>query len=216
MLKTCLAGLLLVFVMLTGCSNMQVVIPGANRAIFRDEFVPGHTGNWILEHDETGSTAIVPEQMLIEINVPNLVQYATLKEPLFSDFTLEVDGRMMSGSPVSSYGVLFRKQGPQQFYRFAITGDGMYTLERHDADGARLTFTGDWRDAASIKQGLGVTNHLKIVANGPAIALYVNDVLLDQFTDETYAEGSIALDAGTFNDGNLQVAFDNLILLPPQ
>lgn len=206
------AGMLL----LAACSSMEVVIPGASRALFRDEFVPGHTGNWLLEHDETGSTAIVPEQMLIEIAVPDLVQYATLKEPTLSDFTLEVDGRLMAGSPVSSYGVLFRKQGPQAFYRFAITGDGMYTLERHDPDGARLMFTGDWRDSAAINQGLGTTNHLKVTADGPSISLFVNDQLLDQFSDQAYSEGTIALEAGTFRDGSLQVAFDNLIILPPE
>lgn len=207
---------LLSLLLASGCSSMEIVIPGSTKALFRDEFVPGHTGNWSLESDETGSTAIVPEQLLIELHAPHLVQYAMLKEPAFADFTLEVDGRLLSGSPVSSYGVLFRQQGPQQFYRFALTGDGMYILERHDGDGSRVMLTGDWRDATAVKQGLGTTNHFKITAKGSEIALFANGTLLDVFNDASYAQGTIALDAGTFSDGDLQVAFDNLIILPPQ
>ncbi len=208
--------LLLSLLALVGCSSMDIVIPGASRALFHDEFVPGHTGNWLLESDDAGATSIIPEQMLIEINTPNLVQYTALKEPSFTDFTLQVTGRLISGSPVSSYGIHFRKQGPGQFYRFAITGDGMYILERHDPDGARLVLSGDWRESPAINQGLETNNLLQVTAVGPSISVFANDVLLGQFTDEAYAEGTVALEAGTFNDAASQVAFDNLIVIPPE
>ena len=210
-----LAVVLVLILFLASCSDMQVNIPGVSKPIFRDEFVLGETGSWLLENDESGATTIVPEQLLIEINNPQLVQYATLTEPALTDFSLEVDGRILSGSPQSSYGVLFRMQNPQQFYRFEITGDGTYILERHDAGGSRALFMGDWRDAASINQGLNVVNRLGIVAEGPNISLLVNDVILEQITDDAYASGYIGLDAGTFDIAPVQVAFDNLVIFPP-
>ena len=200
---------------LISCSDMQVKIPGVSRPIFREEFVLGETGSWLLESDESGSTTIIPEQLLIEVNEPQLVQYATLTEPAMSDFFLEVEGQILSGSPQSSYGVLFRMQNPQQFYRFEITGDGTYILERHDAGGSRALFMGDWRDAASINQGLNVVNRLGVEAQGSKISLLVNDVLLEQITDDTYSSGYIGLDAGTFDNSPLRVAFDNLVVRPP-
>lgn len=200
---------------LLSCSDVQVNIPGVSKPLFRDDFVLGETGSWILESDETGSATIVPEQLLIEINSPQLVQYATLTEPALADFSLEVDGRILSGSPQSSYGVLFRMQNPQQFYRFEITGDGTYILERHDQGGGRALFMGDWRDAASINQGVNAVNRLGVEAQGPNITLTVNDVLLEQITDDAYASGYIGLDAGTFDMAPVQVAFDNLVIYPP-
>ena len=200
---------------LAACSDMQVTIPGVAKPIVREEFVLGETGSWLLESDDSGSTAIVPEQLLIEVKSPQVVQYATLTEPALADFSLKVDGRILSGSPQSSYGVLFRMQGPQQFYRFEITGDGTYILERHDAGGSRALFMGDWRDAEAINQGLNVVNSLGIEAHGPNISLFVNDVLLEQLADDTYASGNIALDAGTFDLAPAQVAFDNLVVYPP-
>ena len=200
---------------LISCSDVQLSLPGANKPIFREEFIMGETGSWLLESDETGSTTIVPEQLLIEVNNPQLVQYATLTEPALADFSLEVDGRILSGPSQSSYGVLFRMQNPQQFYRFEITGDGTYILERHDEDGSRALFMGDWRDADAINQGINVVNRLGVQAQGSEISLLVNDVLLFQVTDDAYSSGYIGLDAGTFDVAPVQVAFDNLVIHPP-
>jgi hypothetical protein len=210
-----LALLVALIQLLSACSDMQVKIPGVTKPIFHDEFILGQTGMWALESDEAGSTTIVPEQLVIEVKSPNLVQYAVLKELALGDFLLEVDGRIMSGAPQSSYGVLFRMQGPEQFYRFEITGDGLYVVERHDAGGVRAMFAGDWRDSAAIGRGPDVVNRFRVRAQGPNFALYVNDVLLEEVTDTTYPSGNIALDAGTFATAPVQVAFDNLVILPP-
>ena len=60
--------LLLIGLNLIACSTMEVPLPGKGKALFHDEFVQGHIGNWVLESDESGSTVIVPEQLMIELN----------------------------------------------------------------------------------------------------------------------------------------------------
>jgi hypothetical protein len=216
-MKKILSLLLILFMVMlfSSCSTMEVPLPGISKAVFHDEFVQGHTGNWILESDELGSTVIVPEQLLIDLNSPNLIQYAMLTEPTFSNFVLEVEARLVNGSLNSTYGVMFRMHGPEEFYRFEITGDGMYLIERHDLHGGWYRFTDDWRDTVAINQGPGATNILKVVANGPKIAVYVNDTLLEEVIDDSYSAGNIALDAGTFDGGGIQVSFDNLAVYPP-
>ena len=208
--------ILLLMALMCACDGVNVSLPGANVSLYRDEFVQGFTGNWQLESDESGSAVIVPEQLMIELNAPNLVQYATLEEPDFSNFALEVEGGLQNGSAASTYGVLFRMQSPEQFYRFAITGDGMYLLERHDLNGATVSFTEDWRSTVAINKGRGSTNTLKVVADGSKIAVYVNDVMLEAVTDDTYRSGKIALSAGTFDGAGTQVSFDNLSVYPPK
>lgn len=210
------ATLLFLLIILTvACTDMEVPIPGQSKALFRDEFVMGHTGAWTLESDDIGSAVIVPEQLVIELNAPNLIQYSKLNDPIFSDFSLEVDGRLTGGSPTTTYGVIFRMQSPNEFYRFEITGDGMYILERHDEDGTWVRHTEDWLDTVAINQGLGSANRLKVVAAGPDISVYVNDTLLEQIKDNTYSSGNIALDVGTFDGAGARVSFDNLVVFPP-
>lgn len=179
-----------------------------------DAFVPNQTGNWSLERDERAATEIVNEQLVITVTAPNTIQYATLEDRIFGDFVLEIDTWQRSGSPESSYGVLFRMQDDGQFLRFDITGNGMYIIERHNADGSWTRLIPDWLPASAINQGLNELNRLKVIAAGSSLTFYINDVLLAQLIDETFASGAIALDAGTFNNGNLQVSFDNLIITP--
>lgn len=208
--------LLLLSLVLVGCSARSLLgneggsgtpVPGSD---FHDSFVPGQTGKWLLEQDEAGSTAIVNEQLVITIASPNTIQYATLNDKVFSDFDLEVDVAQHSGPPDSSYGVIFRMQDGQQFYRFDITGSGLFMVERRDSDGTWTRLVPDWTSTSAINQGMNVPNRLKVLAVGSILAFYVNDVLLVQVDDPAYTGGAVALDAGTFGGGNLQVSFDNL------
>lgn len=197
----------------------QLPLPGAERTnpdegeptgSLRDEFVPGRTGNWLLEQDEVGSSTLVNDQLLITVAAPNTLQYAALDDRLFSDFVLEVDAWQRAGPPESSYGVLFRLQDDGRFYRFDITSNGLFMIERRNADGTWARLIPEWTATAAINQGLNVANRLKVIAAGSEMAFYVNDILLIQLSDPTLTEGRIALDAGSFAGNTLQVAFDNL------
>ena len=203
---------LLIF--LSACSQNRVVLEGPD-VIYADAFVAGQTGDWLVEGDDAGRTAVLNEQLIITIAEPNLLQYTALNEPIFADFALEVDVTQLAGDLESSYGLLFRMQNAGHFYRFDITGNGLYVMERHNGDGTWTRFVADWVESPAIKQGLSATNRLKVVAQGPLLSFYVNDQLLQQFNDGSYAAGQIALDAGTFGRGGLEVAFDNLVVRNP-
>jgi len=181
---------------------------------FSDEFIPGQTANWLLEQDDAGSTAVVNDQMVITVAAPNTIQYTTLTDRTFGDFVLEVDAWQRGGAPESSYGVLFRIQEDGRFYRFDITGNGLYMIERREADGTWTRLLREWTSTAAINQGLNVANRLKIIANGAELAFYVNDILLTQVSDTALAEGRIGLDAGSFAGNALQVTFDNVSIIP--
>lgn len=184
-------------------------------ALYLDEFVLDKTGSWLLEGDDIGRTSIINEQMVIQVNNPQTVQYTALSTPIFDDFVLEVDGRLATGDPASTYGILFRMQSPEEFYRFEISGTGMYIVERHDPGGQWERLVPDWQESDAIAQGLNARNRLKVIARGPNVEYYVNDTLLGEFNDASYARGNIGLDAGTFGKIGLEVAFDNLIVTQP-
>lgn len=180
-----------------------------------EEFAVGSTGDWQTEADELGMTAVLSERMLIEISAQHTIQYTTLRERTFSDFVMEVEATQLAGSLESSFGVLFRMQSPDEFYRFDITGNGHFTVERHNADGSWTRFVEDWPLANGLKQGYNVTNLLRVAAEGQNIAVYANGELLHEFSDSGYADGAIALDAGTFGQPGLSVSFDNLVIQRP-
>jgi hypothetical protein len=121
----------------------------------------------------------------------------------------------LAGGLESSFGVFFRMVSPEEFYRFDITGNGRYSVERHNANGTWSRFVEDWPLSDAIKQGYNETNLLRIYAEGPVVAVYANGELLHQFEDPTLTEGNIALSGGTFGQPGLSVSFDNLIVQRP-
>lgn len=202
--------MLVVLFALLGCRDGGVPV-GAD-VLFQEQFVPGELGDWQIEGDAVGRTAVVDEQLTIEINAPQTLQFTTLTEPTFTDFTLELDARLLRGDLQGSYGVLFRVVAPNQFYRFDITGDGKYMVERHNPDGTWTRFVDDWTFSEAINQGVNATNRLRVDARERSITVYANGIVLLQISDNSYQSGAIALDAGTFISSDLKVAFDNVVV----
>lgn len=181
--------------------------------LFADDFEGSAVGGWLLEGDDQGQAEVVNGRLLITIRSPGTVQYATLEDRVFSDAIVDVDATQIGGAPGSSYGILFRMVAPQQFYRFEVTSNGEYAVERHDASGEWERLTDGWQSSTAIRTGLDETNRLRVAAAGGRLTFYANDTLLTQVFDGSYATGAIALDAGTFNQNELQVAFDNVVVL---
>lgn len=204
-----LFGILFVF---TACSGAEPASQFGPEVLFHDEFAPGGTGNWLIEGDAQGVVSVINEQLVIELNGPDLLQFSMLPDHTFDNFVLEVDGRLASGDPGNTYGVLFRMQDTARFYRFEINGNGLYMLERRNGDGSWTRFVDDWTESEAIKAGVNVVNHFRVEANGPQIAVFVNDQLVQQIVDDAYLRGTIALDAGTFLQPHSKAVFDNVVV----
>jgi len=183
--------------------------------LYEDDFSADQAGRWITEGDELGSTSLDGERLVIDINAANTLQYSTLAEADFSDIDLRVNATLLDGGLDSTYGVLFRMQGSDSFYRFEIMSDGHYMIERLNLDGTWKRFVDDWQRSDAILPGLNSTNELRIVAVGPDISFYVNDELLTDISDSALVAGAVALDAGTFGVPKATVAFDNLTISEP-
>lgn len=187
----------------------------ADNLLFSDAFVAGESGDWLIEGDANGRSHISNQQLILELNASNIMQFTTLQEVTLQDFILDVEARPLSGDLGNSYGVLFRMQDSQRFYRFELTADGKYMLERRNGDGSWTRFIPDWTAHPAIVPGHSNKNQIRIEAIGAVMSAYVNDVLIIQITDNSYSSGQIALDAGTFIAPNMEVAFDNVHIYQP-
>jgi hypothetical protein len=202
-------------ILLFGCGGGggRIGPPAIEEAIFADDFSEAHSKSWQLEGDSLGASRIVDGVLEIEINAPNTLQFVTLLEPVPPDFDVSVDATLVAGDPSGSYGILVRLQGSDAFYRFEVTGESRYMVERRDPDGRWTRFLDDWTYHEAIIAGTNSTNRLRVQARGDQLDFYVNGELLQEVTDGAYSAGDIALDAGTFGQPGLRVTFDNVVLL---
>ena len=177
------------------------------RVVFAEDFESPDPG-WDLSGDETAERFFDEGRLHMRVNAAMTMIWSTNSElQSLDDFDLEVDASQMGGPDGNEYGIMFRFQDAENYYLFAISGNGYFDLFCL-IEGQAYNVV-NWTEVPSVKQGLS-TNHLRLVADGPQISMYVNGELLAIVPDNTFRRGDIALVAGTFEEGDVEIAFDNL------
>ncbi|MBA7617235.1 hypothetical protein ES703_24547 [subsurface metagenome] len=176
------------------------------KLIYEDDFSDPDSG-WERTSKEVCETDYKDDEYHIRVMYPKWSIWRWNVRPgQLTDFALEIDARLVSGSNQSAYGVVFRAKDDGNFYCFDVTADGAYLL------GGKLD--GKWfelqkrTDSAFIKEG-NSTNHLKVVCRGSQIEVYVNGHHLTSATDNSFNEGYIGVIA-TSVEPDIEVAFDNI------
>ncbi|MDH4208722.1 MAG: tetratricopeptide repeat protein, partial [Anaerolineae bacterium] len=169
-------------------------------------------GGWGETSDPQSIKKYEDGQYHIRVNARELFIWSIAGQDL-TDFMVEVEAIQVSGPNDNGYGLLFRFQDDQHFYRFDISGDGFYLLSKRSED-QWMTLV-DWTASPFIHKGQA-TNRIKVICQGSQMSLYVNDRHLTDFSDVSYSHGDIGLFAGTLSQGGVHISFDNLKVWAPE
>lgn len=178
----------------------------STKPMYEDDFSNPASG-WPTGSTETEEVIYADGEFCISVKIFDHSVWAYCTKPgVLADFTLEIDARLTSGPKDAGYGVVFRFQGDDNFYRFLVSEDGYYLV------GARLN--GKWTEfqgktKSDFIKGGNSTNHLKVVCKGPQIEAYVNGHHLTTVIDNSFAEGYVGMIVDTALP-NARVAFDNI------
>ena len=167
-------------------------------------------GNWSLTTSTNGKRWIEDGELHIEVRKANYVVWSRLKDYRYSDLTVEVDARVVSGTG-GNYGLLFRMEDNSNFYRFVVSTSGNYKVVK--LVGKQWKTIKGWTKSSAIKTGKS-KNHLKVVAQGSTISVYANETKLTTVTDDAHTRGQVALIAAAGSTVDFEVAFDNFQVKP--
>ena len=151
----------------------------------------------------------------IAISDPNFLAWSNLLDDdgspsVVSDFYAEVDVTFAGRAPLSAAGMLFRVLDGDNFYYAAISENGYFVLQKK-VDGVWSDVLA-WDTNAPLDQADGAVNRFGVLANGSTLALTVNGDVVGEVTDDSFAEGNLALMGQTFGEPDLDAAFDNFKL----
>jgi hypothetical protein len=125
----------------------------------------------------------------------------------YSNFIIDVEARQEGGTSDNVYGVVIRMVDWNNYYNFLVSGDGYYEMAK--MENGRWSPV-SWKKSDAINPG-NATNLIRIVGNGNAFSFYVNDALLEEYTDSSFSSGNIGLTVGTnYAIGPARVSFDNI------
>ncbi len=176
-----------------------------------DDFSDTASG-WQVESDTTAEVAYRDGKMYILVKETNRLAWAFAGHE-FSDFRLTVEATQAAGPDDNMYGVLARIRDRENFYRFSISGDGYYMVDKRIGGEWKL-LTPEWPESDAIHTG-NATNLLEVVCQGETMVFLVNGVQLAQVQDTDHREGDIGLYAGTFYEPGVEIHFDNLSIAEP-
>lgn len=184
---------------------------GEFRLAYEDDFSNPSSG-WDDAFDRYTTKQYGNNKYYIEITTSNLVAWG-LANRTVGDFLLRVDAAQEAGPNNNGYGILFRFQDRDNFYRFDISGDGFFLLSKfHDGEWVTLV---PWTASSAINVGQ-TTNRLDVEAIGSQISVYANGSLLAQVEDDAFTSGNFGFFASTFSEPNLTISFDDIILWTPE
>jgi hypothetical protein len=129
----------------------------------------------------------------------------------YTDVIIEAEMVQSAADQVNAYGIVCRaspSQSSANGYYFLISSDGAYSIRQGESSG-EVTALIPWARSGAIRTGAGV-NRMRVICAGDYLALIVNDRLLADRRDSTYASGYIGFAAATRAGTTVEVAFDDL------
>ncbi len=177
--------------------------------LLKDDFSNRATG-W-REWRRTGEMNYAQGQYIIRVEQPGQVVFGFYPKLSISDFSVEFEQHFIGAPGDGGGGVVFRGKDAANFYQFELNGQGEYKIRK--LAGAQWQMVADmgWIKSPAIQTG-GATNRVRVIAEGPDIALYVNDQYLTTVRDTSLEKGSIGFSSSRSKGGEFTVVFDNLRL----
>jgi hypothetical protein len=176
-------------------------------------------------------------QLILSVNDTNAATWSALAFT-FEDFVLDVDAAKLAGPDDNGFGVLFRFQDADNFYRFDISSDGFYALTK--VKKGEFSAVSEWAASDAIQTG-AATNHIRVVAQGDTFRFEINSQpvrlcvgegalwdtsvtppaclggdLLDAYQDRDFKKGQVAVGVQAFGEMGPVVGFDNLSVSTPE
>jgi hypothetical protein len=157
-----------------------------------------------------------PDNYHVEVHVPNDNAIVTVPDRTFDNFNAESQVFVAKANTAPTgdfrYGLVFRRAG-NHFYAFTISPrtKTWYVL-KSNPNGLQVLGQGT-QDSI---QGLQAPDTLRVNAQGPAMAFYVNGQSVGQITDAEYADGAIGFYVETFDSPKVHIHFHNITINKPE
>jgi hypothetical protein len=201
-----LAFIALALALLAGCSTLS--------GTYEEPF--DTADKWVLDNTFEAETRLAGGRYEFLVKKDLGIFWSTAGENL-ADGVYWVEATPLDGPADNGYGMVFRAEDDaQNFYIFEISADGFvwigYCLEGCTE---QVALIGDgWFPSEAVRQGLDVTNTLRVRAEAGNMIFFVNDQEVGRVTDNTLRRGDVGVIVETLGEGGVLVAFDNYRVSP--
>lgn len=186
---------------------------GLGPPTYQDDFEEDRN-EWYLGRDDEISFEIEDGRLVLTAYEAVGDRWRVVNEPALDDFYLEMTvetGEDCSGK--DSYGFLVRSPDENDpvidtGYVFGFSCDGHYRYYR--MDGGVYTGLANWTPTAQLETGPGQTNTVGVRAQDSTFQIHINEVMVEEFSDNAYTSGRFGLFVRTVDSPEFQVQVERL------
>lgn len=201
-----------IFLAISGCSFwVRPLLAGD--VLIADDFSGNQHGWNTFTSQENASAAFFDEGILLVEN-QSMSNVVTTVPGNFDDLRIKVTAKKYSGTDNNFFGVICRYQDNKNYYGFLITSDGYFGIFKLLDGSYQLINSENLEFSKSIKQNENI-NQIEAVCNDKELILSVNQNLLAKGIDDGFDSGRVGLFAGTYNENNVAIFFDNFVAQVP-
>jgi hypothetical protein len=206
-------GLLLVL-FLTACQSAWVaeLVTRSGQALYHDDFSDPSSG-WPQTVSANGSLGYIDGVYRMVVQSAGYDLWA-LSRQAYEDVQIEADATRLAGPVSNRFGLICRYQDMDNFYFFIISSDGYYAIGKIKNGAVSLLGQEMMAYSAAIGQGSD-PNHLRFDCIGNTLTGIVNGQAIASTSDADFSGGDAGLIAGAFNEGGVDVTFDNFVVIKP-
>ncbi len=182
--------------------------PGVGEEIFSDDFED--PSMWALASGDQGTVALGENDLSIAIQSGKSYIYSLRKEPVLSNFYLEITVGPTLCNGLDEYGILLRASGNRDGYRFGLSCDGQTRLDR--ITGFETNNLLPWSISGAFPPGAPSLSKIGVWALGGELRFFINDTYQFSIRDPRIANGQIGVYARSSGVGSLTVLFSKLVV----
>jgi S1-C subfamily serine protease len=187
----------------------EAQIPTDGEILFEDNFSNSSSG-WDIGNNGSSRRSYKNGTYHIEVIPDNYYSWSNPGQN-FEDVVITVDTRAAVSTGTGDFGVICRYQDEDNFYALEVSEDGYYAIwKAQDGDFKNLL---DWTYSNQIPQSKPVS--LTVSCIGDRLTLAAGNTLLAEVSDDSISTGDVGLIAGTWDDGNFEMEFDNFVVRAP-
>ncbi len=165
---------------------------------------------WSLSQTSTASIAIANHALTLALDQPTGYLYSLRKEPLLSDFYLEITASPSLCRGADEYGLLLRVSPTLEFYRFSLSCDGRVRLDKYYR--GKASSPQPWALSGSVPPGAPSTSRIAVWAKGKEMRFYVNQEYQFSVKDPSLTSGNIGVFIRSAGDNAVTVSFSELLV----
>ena len=176
--------------------------------IFSDNF--SDPEQWSLGSSPSGNITLGINELTIAIAEAGAYEYSVRREPILSDFYIEITATATLCQAEDQYGLLLRLSSPGDFYRYGFSCDGRVRLDRVIQGTA--TSPQSWIQNNSLPPGAPLPARLGVRLQGEEMVFYINDQYQFTVRDPSLQSGAIGVFARSLGEKAVTVNFSELIV----